>query len=141
MEKKYQDICEKHIKHWHQLKFSKCLNYLSGDVVKELLIVFREYMKSKEGICEWCGESQAYLVRQVFQSYEKNAVNPILENVLVVKTDYPNGKPSVPENKSVPESVPIEKDVTAPQSSQDAKATEERPKRERKRQPIYTTRK
>jgi hypothetical protein len=136
MEKRFVDILEKHISYWHQLKFSSSMKYLPTPVMKEMEIVFREHMKSNEPVCYWCMESQVYLVRQVYQTYEREAENPILVNTLKVTVECPNGKPPI-ENKSVPVA-----DSSLAVDNVQPQGTSEQPKRKRiTKTPIYTTKK
>jgi hypothetical protein len=82
MKQVFIDICEKHLKYWHQLRDTSTMNIPPVAVVNELMQVFQQHNKSFEGICKWCPQSIAYLVRQVYQAYERDAPSPIKDSVL-----------------------------------------------------------
>jgi hypothetical protein len=125
MNEKHVAICEKHIKFWHQLKVSKSISHMSVAVAAELVTVLEEHLRSREAICKWCPESQAYLVKQVYQAYERDAPNP---KDITVKTqiEYPNGsRAKLTDNEpaqSVPKSSILQSDApesdTLPTSAQ-----------------------
>ena len=114
MKKEHQLICERYLIYWHQLRDTSTMSKLPLKAVDELVTVFRQHLKSKEGICTWCAESHAYLVTQVFQSYEKDAENPIIKSVLKIKIERPNETAIVP--KSVPDLVQSPDAATLPVS-------------------------
>jgi hypothetical protein len=135
----HKTICEKHLLLWHQLKYTSTMNKLTADVTRDLLVVFENHLKSKEAICKWCPDSQAYLVRQVFQAYERDAVNPITTSLLKTTIERPNENKvsviltDVPE-QSVTQSVP---EQSAPLVVADLPpATQEEPEQQEPEQQI-----
>lgn len=102
MNEKHKSICEKYIRFWHQLKFAGSMYAIPLEGAKELETVLREHLNSKEPVCLWCGEGQMYLIKQVYQAYERDAENPMLNSTLKTVIEYPNGKPLTDPSQSVP---------------------------------------
>jgi hypothetical protein len=103
MKEVFVKICERHIAYWHQLRDGQAMKNLPIETAEELLQVFQQHNKSFESICTYCSESVAYLVRQVYQAYERDAPNPILKSVVASHVeqvkDIQIEKPTVPKDE------------------------------------------
>jgi len=96
MKQEHIDICEKYLNRWHMLRDTKTISGITVQIVDELIKVYKEHNKGKESFCRWCPDSIVSLVKQVYLAYERDAPKPVIETVLEVKVERPNGVKPTP---------------------------------------------
>ncbi|RYZ89384.1 MAG: hypothetical protein EOP04_06975 [Proteobacteria bacterium] len=78
---------ERHIRHWHMLKYTGSLN-VPYHIRKEIHQVWREEANPKHDESLYCGQCVANMLKMIYTHYEKTVPNAITESVLEQKTTY-----------------------------------------------------